>query len=196
MNRFPANRVIPADIPIFRIFSIRPSVPEFPEKIGRGVFATALMVLQTNELFVLDLLSMASQPQQVVGRIIMTVNGFSQFLNALRLNVKHYEGDLGPLKPPVFTGPVGPRAAAAPVQPSNARIETGETGEPGGTAANRPGLPIPGLPVLWPMVPWPAAPWGSIRTATGRRHRRGRSPISTSRCGSPRNSWGARSPMP
>ena len=57
------------------------------------------MVLQTNELFVLDLLSMTSQPQQVVGRIIMTASSFSQFLAALRLNVKHYESEIGPLKP-------------------------------------------------------------------------------------------------
>ena len=75
----------------FQNFQHTPVGARVPEKVGRGVFATALMVLQTNELFVLDLLSMTSQPQQVVGRIIMTANSFSQFLAALRLNVKHYE---------------------------------------------------------------------------------------------------------
>ncbi len=95
----------------FQNFQHTPVGARVPEKIGRGVFATALMVLQTNELFVLDLLSMASQPQQVVGRIIMTFNGFSQFLNALRLNVNHYESELGPLKPrflPSQSGAVPP----------------------------------------------------------------------------------------
>ena len=82
----------------FQNFQHTPVGARVPEKVGRGVFATALMVLQTNELFVLDLLSMTSQPQQVVGRIIMTANSFSQFLAALRLNVKHYESEIGPLK--------------------------------------------------------------------------------------------------
>ena len=83
----------------FQNFHHTPVGARVPEKVGRGVFATALMVLQTNELFVLDLLSMTSQPQQVVGRIIMTASSFSQFLTALRLNVKHYESEIGPLKP-------------------------------------------------------------------------------------------------
>ena len=83
----------------FQNFQHTPIGARVPEKVGRGVFATALMVLQTNELFVLDLLSMTSQPQQVVGRIIMTASSFSQFLAALRLNVKHYENEIGPLKP-------------------------------------------------------------------------------------------------
>src|SRR5271165_3996958 len=83
----------------YQNFQHTPVGARVPEKIGRGVFATALMVLQTNELFVLDLLSMTSQPQQVVGRIIMTAHSFSQFLGALRMNVKHYESEIGPLKP-------------------------------------------------------------------------------------------------
>ena len=85
----------------FQNFQHTPVGARVPEKVSRGVFATALMVLQTNELFVLDLLSMTSQPQQVVGRIIMTATSFSQFLAALRMNVKHYESEIGPLKPRV-----------------------------------------------------------------------------------------------
>src|SRR5271165_2073613 len=91
----------------FQNFQHTPVGARVPEKVSRGVFATALMVLQTNELFVLDLLSMTSQPQQVVGRIIMTAASFSQFLSALRLNVKHYESEIGPLKPR-FTSPHSP----------------------------------------------------------------------------------------
>ncbi len=60
----------------FQNFQHTPVGARVPEKVSRGVFATALMVLQTNELFVLDLLSMTSQPQQVVGRIIMTAHQF------------------------------------------------------------------------------------------------------------------------
>src|SRR5208282_5404465 len=82
----------------FQNFQHTPIGARVPEKIGRGVFATAVMVLQTNEIFVLDMLSMASQPQQVVARIVMTATSFSQFLSALQMNVKHYESEIGPLK--------------------------------------------------------------------------------------------------
>src|SRR5208283_5456569 len=105
----------------FQNFQHTPVGARVPEKVGRGVFATALMVLQTNELFVLDLLSMTSQPQQVVARIIMTSSSFSQFLTALRLNVKHYESEIGPLKPRL-----------TPLQPSSHPLPGGSA--PGGIA--------------------------------------------------------------
>ena len=89
----------PGGSSFFQNFQHTPIGARVPEKIGRGVFATAMMVLQTNELFVLDFLSMGAQPQQIVSRIVMTATTFSQFLGALRHNVKHYEGELGALKP-------------------------------------------------------------------------------------------------
>jgi hypothetical protein len=112
----PAPPGEPGGHSYFQNFQHTPVGARVPEKVGRGVFATALMVLQTNELFVLDLLSMTSQPQQVVGRIIMTVANFSQFLAALRLNMKHYEHDIGPLKPRF----VPPQGGSHPLPPSPA----------------------------------------------------------------------------
>ena len=101
----------PGGSSFFQNFQHSPVGARVPEKIGRGVFATAMMVLQTNELFVVDFLSMGSQPQQVVARIVMTASSFSQFLAALRHNVTHYEGEIGPLKPR-WTPPT--RCAGAP----------------------------------------------------------------------------------
>jgi hypothetical protein len=112
----------------FQNFQHTPVGARVPEKIGRGVFASALMVLQTNELFVLDLLSMTAQPQQVVGRIIMTASSFSQFLAALRLNVKHYENEIAPLKPRIPPHPGSPHGAAGPA-----------SGTPGATGGGSPG---------------------------------------------------------
>ena len=105
----------------FQNFQHTPIGARVPEKIGRGVFATAMMVLQTNDLFVVDFLSMGAQPQQVVSRIVMTATTFSQFLSALRHNVNHYEGELGPLKPrytpPNSLGQSGPaRSLAGPIR--------------------------------------------------------------------------------
>ncbi len=121
----------------FQNFQHTPIGARVPEKVGRGVFATALMVLQTNELFVLDLLSMTSQPQQVVGRIIMTANSFAQFLAALRLNVKHYEDEIGPLKAR-FTPP---HASSQPLPggPGSGSIVAG--GGIGGGAGSAGGFP-------------------------------------------------------
>jgi len=113
----------------FQNFQHTPIGARVPEKIGRGVFATALMVLQTNELFVLDLLSMTSQPQQVVGRIIMTASSYSQFLAALRQNVKHYESEIGPLKARF----VPPRPSSHPL-PGGSSPSVITVGGPAGSA--------------------------------------------------------------
>jgi len=111
----------------YQNFQHTPVGARVPEKIGRGVFASALMVLQTNELFVLDLLSMTSQPQQVVGRIIMTVASFSNFLAALRLNVKHYESEIGPLK--ARLSPPQPDSPPMPGEPNPTGTEAVDAGE-------------------------------------------------------------------
>ncbi len=119
----------------FQNFQHTPVGARVPEKVSRGVFATALMVLQTNELFVLDLLSMTSQPQQVVGRIIMTAHSFSQFLAALRMNVKHYESDIGPLKPRL--PPAHPSPRSTPTVPGTGSIVAG-SGIEGGAGSSGP----------------------------------------------------------
>ncbi len=50
----------PGGSSFFQNFQHTPVGARVPEKIGRGVFATAMMVLQTNELFVVDFLSMGA----------------------------------------------------------------------------------------------------------------------------------------
>ena len=126
----------PGGSSFFQNFQHTPVGARVPEKIGRGVFSTAMMVLQTNELFVVDFLSMGAQPQQVVSRIVMTATTFSQFLGALRHNIKHYESELGPLKPrytppqstahstPAQSAPSGEGVPAAPGA-GNAASEAG-----------------------------------------------------------------------
>jgi len=126
----------------FQNFHHTPIGARVPEKVGRGVFATALMVLQTNELFVLDLLSMTSQPQQVVGRIIMTASSFSQFLTALRLNVKHYESEIGPLK--ARLPPTHPTFHPMPGGPGPGGIVAGGATDGIGGEAGGPPPPQPG----------------------------------------------------
>ena len=150
----------------FQNFQHTPIGAPVPEKVGRGVFASALMVLQTNELFILDLLSMTSQPQQVVGRIVMTTTSFSQFLNALRLNVKRYETDIGPLKPRLTPPPAGsqpmPSAPAAPgaAGPAAAVSPTAGAGNPGATGPS--GGPLPTVGPMPAHGHWTLSPPGPI----------------------------------
>ena len=141
----------------FQNFQHTPIGARVPEKVGKGVFATALMLLQTNELFVLDLLSMTSQPQQAVGRIIMTATSFSQFLAALRLNVKHYEGEFGPLKARFTPPQAGSHPPRAPSPGGIAEVSPagvvgggmgggGSSAGPGGTSAQPSGGAMPAAP--------------------------------------------------
>jgi hypothetical protein len=121
----------PGGSPFFQNFQHTPVGARVPEKIGRGAFATAMMVLQTNDLFVVDFLSMGAQPQQVVSRIVMTATTFSQFLNALRMNVKHYESEIGPLKPR-YTPPHPSARSTPPAESGSAPAAGSPTAEAGG----------------------------------------------------------------
>ncbi|MGD0900175.1 MAG: DUF3467 domain-containing protein [Thermoguttaceae bacterium] len=94
--------------PFVQNFQHTPVGARLPEKVGRGVFSSAIMLLQTHDLFVADFLSMMVQPQQVVARIVMTGPSFVQFLAALRVNVGNYEGQLGPLAARGAAVPPGP----------------------------------------------------------------------------------------
>jgi len=85
-----------------------------PERIGRGVFTTASMILQTHEEFVIDFLSTMTAPQQVVARVAMTAGTFGQFVAALRANIGAYEQGFGRLQsrqPHVPRTPRAPEAA-------------------------------------------------------------------------------------
>jgi hypothetical protein len=135
-----------ADVPgepggssLFQNFQHTPVGARVPEKVGRGAFATAMMVLQTNDIFVIDFLAMSSQPQQITARIIMTAHSFSQFLGALRQNVKHYETEVGPLKPRLTT-PHGSTPAASG-SPRAGEGNPGEGEQHGGAPAAPPPHP-------------------------------------------------------
>ena len=89
-----------------------------PEKVGRGVFSSASMILQSHEEFVIDFLSTVTSPQQVVARVVMTGSTFTQFVAALQANIAAYEQHFGRLVPhhpfsPLPPQPAGPPGAAA-----------------------------------------------------------------------------------
>jgi hypothetical protein len=98
-------------------FKHTPIAARIPEKVGRGVFSTATMILQNGQEFVIDFLATMAQPQQVVARVILTPATFSQFVAALRINIGKFEQEFGPL-PPHPPGQQHAGAMRPPGQPS------------------------------------------------------------------------------
>jgi hypothetical protein len=125
----------------YQNFQHTPVGARVPEKIGRGVFTTAVMILQTNEIFLVDFLSMIVPPQQVVARIIMTASNFSQFLSALRLNLSHYEGQFGALAPRPGAGQRSAALATGEQPPGGAEAVPGVS-MGGGMAGGQPQGPL------------------------------------------------------
>lgn len=103
----PDDQPQPQSHPVTQDFRHTPVAARVPEKVARGVFANAVMIIQTGDEFVLDFLSTIAQPQQVVARVVVSAQVFGQLLVALRANVSGYEQQFGPLLPRTF----GPRPA-------------------------------------------------------------------------------------
>ena len=137
----------------FQNFQHTPVGARVPEKVGRGVFSTAVMVLQSNEFFLLDFLSMMVPPQQVVARVVMTASSFSQFLAALRVNISNYEGQFGPLSARLIHGaPRTPPAGqlAGPAAPLAPMASTASMASAGPGASPESMAPAPPAPIMLP----------------------------------------------
>jgi hypothetical protein len=137
--------------PFVQNFQHTPVGARLPEKVGRGLFSTAIMLLQTHDLFLLDFLSMMVAPQQVAARIVMTASSFMQFLTALRTNVGHYEGQFGPLAARQPAGAAGPRPAAGGLAHGVVHAPPLPAAGPG-TPAPQPAEPGPGYPGSPPSI--------------------------------------------
>ena len=61
------------------------------------MFSSGIMVLQCNDDFVIDFLSMLVPPQQVVARVVMSGATFAKFVVALQVNVAEYQREHGPV---------------------------------------------------------------------------------------------------
>lgn len=66
-----------------------------PETVGRGVFSTGAIVLVGNSEFVIDFVLRMTRPHQVAARVVMPHGVMPQFINALRDNLKKFEGRFG-----------------------------------------------------------------------------------------------------
>jgi hypothetical protein len=79
-----------------------------PEKVGRGAYATGVIVLHGPNEFVIDFVQALAKPSQVVTRVILPPHVVGQTIAALQDNLQKYTERFGappvlpkPLKPPV-----------------------------------------------------------------------------------------------
>lgn len=77
-----------------------------PEKVGRGVFSTGVLVLQGPHEFVLDFVQGMAQPRQIAARVVLTPPVMVSVVNALRNNLTMYQNQFGP--PPALRPPPPP----------------------------------------------------------------------------------------
>ena len=74
-----------------------------PEKVGRGILSTGVMVLQCAHEFVLDFVQGMVQPRQVAARVVLPPSFIPHLLGALRDNLTSYQTQFGP--PPSLRQP-------------------------------------------------------------------------------------------
>jgi hypothetical protein len=77
-----------------------------PEKIGRGVFSTGIMILQGPNEFVIDFVLSLAHPAQIVARVVLPPSIMPNVIGALRDNLAHYQAKFGP--PPPLQVPTPP----------------------------------------------------------------------------------------
>jgi hypothetical protein len=87
-------------------FQHTPVGARVPEKVGRGVFSTGVLVLQGAHEFVLDFVQGMVQPRQLVARVLLPPSVVPSLLNALRENLNLYQNQFGP--PPALRQPTPP----------------------------------------------------------------------------------------
>jgi hypothetical protein len=84
-----------------------------PEKVGKGVFSTGVLVMQTPQEFLLDFVQGMVQPRQLAARVVMAPSFLPNLLSALRDNLAGYQAQYGP--PPALR-PTVPPAPPAPIE--------------------------------------------------------------------------------
>jgi hypothetical protein len=83
-----------------------------PDKVGRGVFTTGVLVIEGPSEFVLDFIQRMSQPHQVVARVVVPFGFLPRIVQALRDNLEACRKTFGTLSsPPASPPPANPPSA-------------------------------------------------------------------------------------
>lgn len=130
---------VPGD-PALQHLRHSPATARVPEAVGRGVFATGVIILNNPHELVIDFVQGISNPRRVAARVVLSHGVAAQFAAALEGNLARYVASFGP--------PRLPTAESAPAQPSPAAeaeppAEHAESGQPSDAAPSPPPSPAP-----------------------------------------------------
>jgi len=117
-----------------------------PDEIGRGVFATAVIVLHGANEYTIDFVQSLARPNRVAARVILPPAVASQFVIALEQAIEKYAASYG--QPPREPRPPQPVAQPQPAA-EQAAAAGGQPGEAGG------GQSAAGQPTARPAAPQP-----------------------------------------
>jgi hypothetical protein len=70
----------------------------FPEKLMEGSYANHMIVLHTQEEFIMDFILASPPAGSVTARVITSPGHMKRIINALQENVKKYEDKFGKIK--------------------------------------------------------------------------------------------------
>ncbi len=101
-----------------------------PDEVGRGVFATAVIVLHGANEYTIDFVQSLARPNRVAARVILPPAVASQFVIALEQAIEKYTASYG--QPP--REPRSPQAPVAPPPPPAEAAAGG--GQAGGSQAS------------------------------------------------------------
>lgn len=101
-----------------------------PDQIGRGVFATGVIVLRGPNEYAIDFVQSLVRPSRVAARVVLPPAVAGQFVIALEQAIEKYTATFG--QPPQEPRP------AAPAGPGATPAVANEPGSPGGQPAAQP----------------------------------------------------------
>jgi len=122
-----------------------------PDDVGRGVFATAVIVLHGANEYTIDFVQSLARPNRVAARVILPPAVASQFVIALEQAIEKYTASYG--QPPREPRP--PQPAPLPQEAPAASAAGGTSGEGdagGGQAAGGQPAPRPAAPQPAPIA--------------------------------------------
>lgn len=93
-----------------------PVTARVPEKVARGVYSNAVVILQGQHEFVLDFLLRMANPHQIVARVVLPMTVVPAIINAIRENLAMFQAKSAPPAPSAASAPApaAPESAAAP----------------------------------------------------------------------------------
>jgi hypothetical protein len=104
-----------------------PATARVPEAVGRGVFATGVIILNNPHELVIDFVQGISNPRRVAARVVLAHGVAVQFAAALEGNLARYVANFGPPRMPTAESP-SPSPPAAE-QAESGRSESGQAAE-------------------------------------------------------------------